>query len=235
MMLYRTLLGQGVTKARMLLIGGFSVLAIVLALSIGAQTEAEVRTESVVGFLSVFGLGFTVPIVSLMVATTTLGQLVEDETLVYLWMRPNPRWQLALAAFASAATVAVPVTVIPLSLASAIGTGGQADIVAATALSMGLAAVGYSGLFTLLGLMVRRALVWGLVYIFIWELFVARAGAGAARLSLNTYPHSVLARLTDIELPMAERGLLAGTMVPLAVAAVAVALTAWWLNRTEVT
>lgn len=234
MMLYRMLLGQQLTKARILLISGFSVLAIVLALSIGAQVEPANRVESVVGFLSVYGLGFMVPILCLLLASSTLGQLVEDETLVYLWLRPNPRWQLALASWAAAATIAVPTAVLPLTAAAAIGTDNQGGAVGATALSMALAAVGYTGLFTLAGLMLRRALLWGLVYIFIWELFVARAGAGAARLSLNTYPHSVLAQLTDIELPLAERSMTASLIVPVAVAAVSVVLTAWWLNRTEV-
>ncbi len=232
--LYRALLDQQLTKSRLLLIGGFSVLALVLALSIGSQVDPEFRTESVVGFLSVYGLGFMVPILSLLFASTTLGQLVEDETLVYLWLRPNPRWQLALAAWAASATIAVPIAVIPLAAAAAIGTGGDGGIVGATALSMGLAAIGYSGLFVLLGLVFRRALLWGLVYIFIWELFVARAGAGAARLSLNTYPHSVLARLTDIELPLAERSMAAGLIVPVVLAAVSVGATAWWLNRAEI-
>ena len=181
--LYRALLDQQLTKSRLLLVAGFSVLALVLALSIGSQVEPEFRTESVVGFLSVYGLGFMVPILSLLFASTTLGQLVEDETLVYLWLRPNPRWQLALAAWAASATIALPIAVFPLAASAAIGTGGDGSIVAATALSMGLAAIGYSGLFVLLGLVFRRALLWGLVYIFIWELFVARAGAGAARLS----------------------------------------------------
>jgi ABC-2 type transport system permease protein len=232
--LYRALLDQQVTKSRLLLIAGFSVLAIVLALSIGAQVAESERTESVVGFLSVYGLGFMVPILSLLFASSTLGQLVEDETLVYLWLRPNPRWQLALAAWAAAATVALPVSVIPLATSAAIGTSGDLNTVLATSLSMGLAAVGYSGLFVLLGLVFRRALLWGLVYVFIWELFVARAGAGAARLSLNTYPHSVLARMTDVELPLAERSMAAGLTVPLVVAIAGVLATAWWLNRAEI-
>ena len=232
--LYRALLDQQVTKSRFLLIAGFSVLAIVLALSIGSQVAENERTESVVGFLSVYGLGFMVPILSLLFASSTLGQLVEDETLVYLWLRPNPRWQLALAAWAAAATVALPVSVIPLATSAAIGTGGDANTVWATSLSMGLAAVGYSGLFVLLGLVFRRALLWGLVYVFIWELFVARAGAGAARLSLNTYPHSVLARMTDVELPLAERSMAAGLVVPLVAAIAGVMATAWWLNRAEI-
>ncbi|MDH5520248.1 MAG: hypothetical protein OEZ14_06925, partial [Acidimicrobiia bacterium] len=104
--LYRALLDQQLTRSRLLLILGFTVLALVLALSIGSQVDPDSRTEAIVAFLSVYGLGFMVPILSLLFASTTLGQLVEDETLVYLWLRPNPRWQLALAAWAASATIA---------------------------------------------------------------------------------------------------------------------------------
>jgi hypothetical protein len=44
----------------------------------------------------------------------------------------------------------------------------------------------------------------------------------------------VLSRLTDIELPLAERSMASGVIVPLVVPVVAVALTGWWLNRMDV-
>jgi ABC-2 type transport system permease protein len=192
------------------------------------------RIEVTVRFSSVFGLGLMVPILSLVLASSSLGQLVEDQTLVYLWLRPNPRWMLALAAWLASATVAVPVSVVPLTVAAAVGSGGDGATIGAVAAAMALGAVAYTGVFTLVGLMVRRALIWGLVYLFIWELFVARVGQGAARLSINTYPASVLAKLTDIELPLAERQLGYGIAVPIVVATVAVALTAWRLAHTDV-
>ena len=104
----------------------------------------------------------------------------------------------------------------------------------AVAAAMGLAAVAYTGLFTLIGLLIRRSLIWGLAYLFIWELFVARVGQGAARLSINTYPASVLSHLTRIELPQAERGFAYAVAIPLVTAGVSVALTTWRLSRADV-
>jgi ABC-2 type transport system permease protein len=119
-------------------------------------------------------------------------------------------------------------------VAAAIGSDGDPTAVLAVAIAMALGALAYTSIFTLVGLLVRRALIWGLVYVFVWELFVARVGAGAARLSINTYPASVLAEMTDVELPLAERSLAYGVCVPIAVALAGVAATAWRLNRTNV-
>jgi ABC-2 type transport system permease protein len=231
--LYRLLLHQQLTKGRLALAIVLGILSVVVATLIAANTPEADRTVTTVGFISAFGLGLSIPILSLVIASSSLGQLVEDQTLVYLWLRPNPRWLLALASWAAAATVTVPATSLPLTVAAAAGTR-ELDAVVAVAISSILATVAYSALFTLLGLVLRRALIWGLVYVFVWEFFVARVGQGAARLSINTYPLSVLARMADVELPLAERALLTGTAVPVAVTVVAVALTAWRLRRAEV-
>jgi ABC-2 type transport system permease protein len=232
--LYRLLLHQQLTRGRVVLALVLSGLAMLVTVLIARNADTGDQIEATVGFLSLFGLGLMVPILSLVLASSSLGQLVEDQILVYLWLRPNPRWMLATAAWLAAATVAVPVSVVPLTVAAAVGSGGDSSTMGAVAASMALGALAYTGLFTLLGLLVRRSLIWGLAYLFIWELFVARVGQGAARLSINTYPASVLAKMTDIELPQAERALGSGVVVPILAAGVAVALTAWRLNRANV-
>lgn len=230
---YQLLVRQQLTVGRILLGLALGAPAILLAGLINYNVERDV-VDAIVAFLSVYGLGLSVPVLSLVLASSALGELVEDETLVYLWLRPNPRWTLAVAAWLAAATVAVPANVVPLTLAAAVGTGGDPSTTVAVATSMGLATVAYTGVFTFLGLIIRRSLIVGLVYVFIWELFVARVGLGAARLSINTYPASVLAHLTDLELPLAERSLTNGFAVPVVVTVVALALTTWRLDRANV-
>ena len=231
--LYRVLLRQQFTRGRLTLIGMLAVLSLVVGFAInrgndGFETDAGAR---LVWFL---GVGLIVPIVSLVLSSSALGDLVEDETLVYLWHRPSPRWMLAVAAWGASLTMAAPATVIPLALAGYMASGFQASVLGASALSVAVAAAGYSGLFTLLGLIVKRALLWGLVYVFIWELFVARVGNGAATISIGTYPSSVLAQLLDVDLRLATRSVSTGIIVPVVVALVAVAVTAYRLDRTDV-
>jgi ABC-2 type transport system permease protein len=178
-------------------------------------------------------LSLLAPVVALLLASATLGGPAEDGTLVYLWLRPVPRWRVALAATTAALTVVAPLVIVPLTVGALVaGTAG--DVVAATALAHGVAVVAYTGLFTWLGLRVRRALAWGLAYILIWEGFVAGAGAGASRLAVRAYTRSIMAELTDVRLRLSDTPLPAAVVVPVLVGVLAVWLTGRRLARTDV-
>lgn len=232
--LYRLFLRHQITMGRVALIaalGGFSLL-IGIATGMGTMSDWE-RERLAVELAGTFGLGLTVPIIALVLASSTLGELVADETLIYLWQRPSPRWAIAAGAWLASLTVAVPASSVPLAVSAAI-TSRSITTALSVAVSTALAAVAYSGVFVLLGLIVRRSLMIGLTYLFIWELFVARGGAGAARLSINTYPASLLSELTDVSLPLAHRSMIFAIAIPLIVPVVAVFLTGRWLDRMDV-
>lgn len=230
--IYRLVLRHQLTKARLLLFG--CIAAVYLLVSVLIATRSPFQVEDATRFVSVLGLGLVVPIVSLVLGSAALGEWVDDETLVYVWLRPVRRLWIAVAATLAALTVAVPVSVIPLTGAAAIASGGTGDVIVGTFVATLWASVAYTALFVTLGLVIRRALLWGLVYVFIWEFFVARSGAGAARLSINTYAASLLSHFTDVELPLADRAQWTSYLVPVVVAAAAIALTTWRLNRADV-
>ena len=230
--LYRLFLRAQVSRGRIILAAALGGLSILITYFIGRDNPLAL--SDTVGFLWLFGIGLAVPILSLVLASSTLGNLVEDETLVYLWLRPIRRWPIALAAWSAAFTMAIPLAVVPMTAAAALGTRGDVGVTGWVAVAITLTVMAYTGIFTLLGLLSRWALIWGLVYIFIWEGFVALAGAGAERLAVGTYASTVLARMTEVDLPRAERALSAGFIVPVLVAVVAIALTTWRLDRANV-
>ena len=81
-------------------------------------------------------------------------------------------------------------------------------MVVGTLAGVTVAMVGYIGLFVALGLRVKRALIWGLLYIFIWEGFVATANTTAARLAVRSYGRSTLSAITggpDLASPRSAR------------------------------
>jgi ABC-2 type transport system permease protein len=229
---YRMMLRQQLTTGRLALVAGFSALGLAVAFAIG-RVDAATRIEDSVGFLSGYGLALMVPIVSLVLGSSTFGELVDDETLVYLWHRPVARWKLALAGTLSASSVAIPLTAVPLTLAAVIASG-DATTTWATALAASCAAFAYSALFVFVGLLLRRALIWGLVYLFIWELFIASVGGGSAQLSIRTYPTSILARLTEVDIRLADSSVTTGIVVSLIIGLAAVGLTSYRLDRMDV-
>lgn len=232
--LYRLFLRHQLSRGRLVLAVMMTAAVIGISIVIQWTVPFESRQEAEVRFLSLFALGLLTPILSLVISSSTLGQLVDDETLVYLWLRPTPRWQLAVAAWLSAITVALPMVALPPSIGAAIATSGDLDTTLAVFYSMILAGLAYSALFLLVGLVIRRALIWGMVYLFIWEFFVARVGSGAANLSINTYPAAVLSNLADVNLPITNHTTQTGVIVPLVVSAIVLWLTAWRLKTTEV-
>lgn len=230
--LYRTVLRAIATPSRIAALGALTGAAILVGLAIGLSDPPN-PDRAGVQFVNGVGLSVLVPVVALVFASASFGDLNDDGTLVYLWLRPIPRWQLAVAAYGAAFTVTWPLTVVPLCIAAAL-TGADGAVVAGTAASVTVGVAAYCGLFGALGLRVQRALPWGLAYILIWEGFVAQAGRGASRLAIRAYTRSVLAEAGDVTLRLATQSILTGMVVPVLVAAAAVALTAWRLRHHDV-
>jgi ABC-2 type transport system permease protein len=220
------------TRLRLAGLGLLGLAAVILGLAVGLGHPSD-RMAAAWSVIDGYGISILVPVVSLVFATAALGDPAEDGTLVYLWLRPLPRWQLAFAAFAASVTVVVPVAVLPLVVGAAV-SGGGGRLVAAAAAGGVLATVAYSAVFSGLGLRVRRALAWGLVYLLIWEQAVARVSHGAARASLFINTRSVVAHIANHPAPRNAVSWTTGLIFPLVVAAVALVLTARSLDRGEI-
>lgn len=227
--LYRLFLRGQLTRLRaggLALLGGVAVVLTILARS------ADDPVEAAAGIIAEYGLGIVAPVCTLWIATSLLGDLTEDRLLAYLWLKPIPRWVLPLAAFAATVTVMVPLVVVPLTVAAL--ASGVSDLVAATVVASALAVIGYAGIFIALGARFSRALWWGLLYVLVWENAVARIADGTARLAVRSYVNTVVARATDVELALADRGPVAMIVVPLLIAAVGIALSTWIMRTRDI-
>jgi ABC-2 type transport system permease protein len=221
------------TRVRVAGLGLLGLAAIALGLAVHVAQPFD-RPNAAWTLVDSYGLSLLIPVVALVFASASLGDLAEDGTLVYLWLRPLARWQLAVAAFAAAVTVVVPVAVVPLVIGA--GVSGQgARLVGAAAVGGLLATVAYSAVFCGLGLRVRRALAWGLAFLLIWEQAVARVSHGAARASLFISARSVAAHLAGRPPPRNAVAWATGLIFPLVVTVVALVVTARSLDRGELT
>lgn len=184
-------------------------------------------------FLSQFGLIIYVPLVVLVISTATLGTLVEEKTLVYFWMRPIGRWQIAVAALAAGLLVLLPLILIPMGILAAI-VGDSTDVTGMLVASL-VGIAGYTAVFTFLGLITQRALAWGLGYILVWEGFVAGLSRSAGWLALRTYTTSALSRITDSIGPIPDpASSTTVAVVTVGILLVSLLLTTWRLNAADV-
>ena len=223
--LYRLLIRTQVTVPRLLGIAALGALAVLLGVFARFDdSSAQAAADSV----SSYGLAILVPLAALWLGTSAIGDLVEDRLLVYLWLKPVPRWQLPAAAILATATVVVPLTALPLALSGVVA--GAGDVAWAALLAASLAALAYAGVFVAAGLWFRRAIWWGLAFILIWENPVAYLAEGAARFTVVGWASSVLGLAPDVDVQL-EAGSATAGLVVLPAIAVAGWLVATWRYR----
>jgi ABC-2 type transport system permease protein len=230
--IYRIILRTQLTVGRLVFLGMLAFIGLVVAIGIGVGDVFD-RLDAGTNLINTFGISLYAPVTTLVLASAALGDLVDDGTMMYFWLRPVPRWRIGLGALLSTWTVTFPMVLVPLVVMAVLTRGGP-ELVRGTIVSATIAVVAYSALFVLLGLWVRRSLVWGLAYILLWEGFVAIAGENAQRLAIRAYTRSLLSDATGVTLRLADIGVVASITVPLCIAAVAFALTTWRLRRMEV-
>lgn len=240
---YRLLLRGQIAKGRAFVLAVLGAIALLTAgltrlvegVDFGASGSREaVESSEVAAVFSLgdYGLGLFLPLVALMLGHPMLGNLVEDRLLVYLWLKPTPRWHLAIAAVGAVFTVVLVVTGVSLVLAALLA--GQAGFLGPIALAVLLGALAYSAVFVYIGVRFTWGLWLGLAYLAVWENVFARLGDGPARASLRSYLLSIFERGTDVQIELADRSLAASIIVPLGVAAVATFLTARTLQRHDI-
>lgn len=228
---YKLLLRSVATPGRLVAVLALAAISVLTAIAVNLNDPFD-TLHSATGYVN-GNVSTLIPVAVLVFGAATLGDLVDDATLVYLWLRPVPARVHVLAAWATTVTITVPLVGAPVLLAAAM-IDADATLMGATVLTALLAIATYSAIFVLGGIRFRRALPWGLAYILIWEGFVARAGETAARLSVRSYMRSVLAQVTGEPVELGDFTLASAILVPLVVTVVALAYASRRLARSDV-
>ncbi len=182
------------------------------------------------------------PIVALLNAAAALGAERSQHTLSFLAVRPLRRWQIALAKFGAAwaAGFAVAgagaVALVPTLVVYAGEAGTAFPLLLAVLLNVAV----YAALFVPLGLLMRRAVLGGLIFVLVWEMFLSivigpLATFSVSRIGLSAYAGLVpesLAHLGDAlgAVTPGAGGAVAKTVV---IALLGVAATAAVLRRRD--
>ena len=96
-LVYRVIRRQLFSRGRLIALGLLALLVPIAAAAQGASDTAT--TSGAVRLIATLGFAVVVPIISLVFGTAAIGDLREDKTLVYLWLRPLDRWPIALGAW----------------------------------------------------------------------------------------------------------------------------------------
>lgn len=153
------------------------------------------------------GISFFIvlPVVSLILGASALGDERRDGTLSFLLLRPLPRSVVVTAKLAAAwvATTGIVGTALALA-ASIVGfRAGDWSLLVPAFVAIAISALAYCSAFLALGYLTSRAVLVGLVYVFMWENGVSFASASLAnvslfRIGLSAYAAMVPRSLTTI-------------------------------------
>ena len=181
----RQLLG----RRRAILIALLALLPVGIALLYQLAGDGGGDYDFAAGIIDGFVITLLLPIGALVFGTAALGSEIEDGTIVYLLARPVARWRIVVvkAVVASAATIAltVPATLITVLI---ILEGFDSELLWwAAVLSTAAGSIVYSTLFVGLSTITGRALIIGLVYVFVWEAFITSLFEGTRWVSVREY------------------------------------------------
>lgn len=164
------------------------------------------------------------PVTSLAFGVGALGDERRDATLSFILLRPVPRWVLAAAKLAAAWVSAFAVVGTGAALMAAILGARFSDWqpLGPLVLAAALSSLAYVSVFLALGYLTARAVLIGLVYVFIWESGMTTAVPSLASISLMRIGLSAYAGLVPTGRPHLQDVL--GSVTPGAGGAVAKAV-----------
>jgi hypothetical protein len=222
---YGLLLRTQMTLARLLGIAGLGALSILLGLfARWSDDPLAAATDAIASY----GLALVVPLAALWLGTSVLGDLIEDRLLVYLWLKPTPRWQVPAAAVLATVSVVVPLTAVPIAVTGLVA--GESELVVPGLLAASLAALAYAGLFVAVGVWFRRGVWWGLAFVLVWENVASYISEGSARLTVVGWAGAILSSAPDVDVSLSA-GSAGAAFVVLPAIAVAGWLVAMWRYR----
>ncbi len=183
------------------------------------------------------------PIVSMVLASSALGDERRDQTLSFIVLRPTRRPLIVLtklAATVAAAMVLNTVGVAALSIAHTIRLSASFDILAGMFVGAVAASIAYAAMFVTIGFLTDRAVIIGLAFLLIFEFGIVALLPGLETLSpwrLGAASFADLAGVTNQGLEESLRVLAhdAGRAVltALFMAAVSVGITTILVNRRD--
>ena len=164
-----------------------------------AKLPTQVTAADLYGVIVTVYIRFLVPLAALFYATALIADEVEGKTLTYLLTRPVQRATILTGKFAACLattlSLSLPSLVVTFFLLiTARGWGAVGAAVPDLFRDMGvvaLALLAYGALFALLGVLLKRPMIPGLLFVFVWEL-VANLPGYLPRFTLTAYLRSLV-------------------------------------------
>ena len=165
-----------------------------------AKLPARLRGIDLYGVIvALYYVRNALPLAALFYAVSLVADEVEDKTITYLFTRPITRASILLGKFAAylATTLALALPSLVITFFLLMTTRGFGDVPGSVHhlfRDMGVVALtflAYGAFFTLLGVGLRRPVIPGLLFLFVWELLALLPGY-LPRFTITVYLRSLI-------------------------------------------
>ena len=199
--IYSLTLRQLLARRRTLLMVLFALLPAALAVLSRFTIDDFERQEWAVDVLNELVVASLLPLIALVFGTAAHGADVEDGTAFYILAKPIPRLEILLSRLAAALTATGALVVLSALACGLIGLWGeeQAGITSGFVVGVLAGSLAYSCVFVLLSVLTTRALIVGLLYVFLWEAIISRIFDGLRILSVRQYTLGVADGLSSVD------------------------------------
>jgi ABC-2 type transport system permease protein len=218
---------------------------VIFILSSGTMSQTRLRSQFV-DLATALLFATVLPVVTLIISTTALGDERRGDTLSFLVLRPIRRWVIAVSKLATAWLTSLAI-VGGSAVLMGIAYGVRSDdwgAVIPLLVAVGVGSALYASIFVPLGFLFERAMLFGLVYVFVWESSIAGAIPGLAGVSPWRIATSAFAGMVDPAVADQIEEFAIGNLDPgaggalvktIVVVALSVAATSWLLRRRDLT
>jgi ABC-type transport system involved in multi-copper enzyme maturation permease subunit len=153
--------------------------------------------------------GLVMPVTCLVIGDAVLGAEVRSGTFAFTWMSPVPTWRIAAARWLGGTLASAAALAVAFALAAVVA--GASQSAGAVAVSAVFGAAAYIAVFLAIGCVTKRAAVWSLAFVFLFERLLGAALSGIAQVSPSWEARAAFVGLSDAPEHLVREGIPQGT------------------------
>lgn len=177
------------------------VLPVVLV-AVSVLVRALVGDDATAARAVLYGLGLVlvVPLVALLATSGLLAAEIDDGSIAYLLAKPLSRYSIVLSKLLVAVTCVLVFGALPMLLSGLVLRSSSLSFGVGFGVASFLGGAAYCALFAWLSVMTRHAVVFGLIYLLVWEGLLGGLLDGIRWLSVTRWSAQVVDTIASQEL-----------------------------------
>lgn len=233
--IFTTALLESLRAKRLVAWGVLLAVVGLIAFLVSSLTETQTAVQQYQGLADIL-LFRVVALVAAIGSAIVISQEIEERTIVYTITRPVPRWMFVTARTLAVGLATGVIGMIAAVVLGAISLRGFDFAGSPVPRDIGMALVAgmtYTTFFVFISLLLNRALIYCLLFVFGWEVFVPQMPGASVQLSIHSHLERVVNRSDDLPERLMNVPVWGSATVLAVIVIGGLLLNAFWFTRFE--